>query len=162
MNPKTSDKSKRSPRFRIHHLCMLHFNSCLFRSRKSEKKIRFAFRKNLKLKISEFRPTRPHKRQHTDTRDTSIVPRMLQASYSIHWACMQEKPAPMKGKIYKEIDFNFKKKIVIEFTFFLLKNTKTDATKVNYHVSYRRFFQRLIVYRFESFRTQNSSQKRTK
>ena len=27
-----------------------------------KKKIRFAFRKNLKLKISEFRPTRPHKK----------------------------------------------------------------------------------------------------
>ena len=55
-------KSKRSPRFRIHHLCMLYFNSCLFRSRKSKKKIGFALRKNLKLKISEFRPTRPHKK----------------------------------------------------------------------------------------------------
>ena len=27
-----------------------------------KKKIRFAFRKNFKLKISEFRPTRPHKK----------------------------------------------------------------------------------------------------
>ena len=60
VNPKTSDKSKGSPRFRIHHLCMLHFNSCLFRSRKSKKNIRFTFRKNLKLKFSEFRLTRPH------------------------------------------------------------------------------------------------------
>ena len=120
------------------------------------------FEKTLNWKFQNFVPQDPTKRQHTDTRDTSIVPRVLQASYIIHWACMQEKPAPMKGKIYKKIDFNLKKKIVREFTFFLLKNTKTDATKLNYHVSYRRPFQRLIVYRFESFRTHNSSQKRTK
>ena len=142
VNPKTSDKSKRSPRFRIHHLCMLHFNSCLFRSRKSKKKIRFAFRKNLKLKISEFRPTRPHKK--TTYRHQRHLPslreRVLQASYIIHWACMQEKPAPVKDlKFTLKIDFNLKKNRQ-RIHFFLLKNTKADATKLNYHVSYRRPF----------------------
>ena len=46
-----------------------------------KKKIRFAFRKNLKLKISEFRPTRPHKKTtyrhqrhlHRSTCATSFV-----------------------------------------------------------------------------------------
>ena len=161
MNPKTSDKSKRSPRFRIHHLCMLHFNSCLFRSRKSKKKIRFALRKNLKLKISEFRPTRPHKKTpyrhqrhlHRSTCATSFVYHPL--------GVYAREAGAYGGEIYKKIDFNLKK-IVREFTFFLLKNTKADGTKLDYHVSYSQPFQRLIVCRLESFRTYNSSQKRTK
>ena len=90
MNPKTSDKSKRSPRFRIYHLCMLHFNSCLFRSRKSEKKIRFAFRKYLKLKISEFRPTRPHKKDNIQTPET---PPSFHVCYKLRIASI--------GRVYK-------------------------------------------------------------
>ena len=119
------------------------------------------FEKTLNWNVQIFVPQDPTKRHHTDTRDTSIVPRVLQASYIIHWACMQEQPAPMKGKIYKKIEFNLKK-IRERINFFLLKNTKADATKLNYHLSYTRPFQGIIVYRFESFRTHKSSQKRTK
>ena len=131
MNPKTSDKSKRSPGFRIHHLCMLDFNSCLFRSRKSKKKDTICIsKKTLNWKFQNFVPQDPTKRQHTDTRDTSIVTRVLQASYIIHWACMQEKPAPVKEKIFKKIDFNLKK-IVRELTFFFLKTLRKTPPNCN-------------------------------
>ena len=59
-------------------------------------------KKPLNRNFQNFVPQDPTKRQHTDTRDTSIVPRVLQASYIIHWACMQEKPPPMKGEKLQE------------------------------------------------------------
>ena len=82
------------------------------------------FEKTLNWKFQNFVPQDPTKRQHTDTRDTSIVTRVLQASYIIHWACMQEKPAPAKEKIYMKIDFNLKKKSSENSLFFFLKTLR--------------------------------------
>ena len=132
MNPKTSDKSKRSPRFRIHHLCMLHFNSCLFRSRKSKKKIRFAFRKNLKLKISEFRPTRPHKKTtYRHQRHLHRVCYKLRIS-SIGRVCKRSRRL-WRGKFTRKLILIWKK-IVREFTFFFLKTLR--QTPPNWIIMY--------------------------
>ena len=38
------------------------------------------------------------KRNHTETKNTSAFPYVLRSSYSINWACMQEKPVPREGK----------------------------------------------------------------
>ena len=104
------------------------------------------FEKTLNWKFQNFVPQDPTKRQHTDTRDTSIVPRVLQASYIIHWACMQEKPAPMKGKIYKKIDFNLKK-IVREFTFFFLKTLRKTPPNCNImYLTHDPFRDSLFIY----------------
>ena len=46
---------------------------------------------------------------------------------------MQEKPAPVKEKIYKKIDFNLKK-IVRELTFFFLKTLR--QTPPNWFIMY--------------------------
>ena len=111
MNSKTTDNSDCSPRFRIIHLCMLHLNPCLldhespkiFTSKKSKNE-RFRF-------LSHNSPRK-------DTRDTSTNFRVLEGSYFIHCACMQEKSAPMEGKIELNL------KIVKYFTFFFLKTLR--------------------------------------
>ena len=122
----------------ITYVCFISIHA--YSDHESPKKLRFALRKNLKLKIQNFVPQDPTKRNYTDTRDTSIVPHVLQISYVIHWACMQEKLAPMEGKTYKKIELNLKKSWESSH-FFLINNTKEDAIKLQYHVSCTRLFQ---------------------
>ena len=105
-----------------------------------KKMLRFALPKYLKLKNSEFRTTRPHKKTpyrhqrhlHRSTCATSFV------YHPLGVYCKRSRRL-WRGKFTRKMNLIWKK-IVREFTFFLLKNTKADATKMHYHVSYSRPF----------------------
>ena len=119
-------KSKRSPRFRIHHLCMLHFNWCLFRSRKSKKKIKFALQKNLK---TEKFSISSHKTPQKDTIQIPETPPSFHVCYklrisSIGCVCKRSR-RPCEGrKFTRKLNLIWKKNCERLHILFLLNNTK--------------------------------------
>ena len=120
MNPKTSDKSKCSPRFRIHHLCMLHFNPGLFRSRKSKKEKICTSKKS---KTEKFRISSHKTPQKKDTIQTPEAPPSFHVCYklrisSIGRVCKRSRRL-WRGKSTKKMILIWKKSWENSLFFFL-------------------------------------------